>query len=312
MYLLIVDYLSKYPEVIFLPTTTSAYVINVLKQVFSRHGIPEEVITGNDVQFTSKMFKEFSEKWDFKHVKTSPYFSQSNGMVERTVQSIKNILKKANLEGTDPYLVLLEYRNTPIDSDLPSPAEILFSRKTRGFLPCHKSLLKPRLAKNVKINLKNKQIKQKFYYDKKARPMRKLKCNERVFIRKPDGSKWFKGNVIKRNVNPRSYFVKNEDGSTYVRNRNHIKPIVNSRNKPFYHSFVNLYNDDEAISRLGPNNLKTPTVEQSPKVLNKCPAQIVKSPVDVQSTPSKGSPYESRPYSTRFGRVINRPIKLNL
>lgn len=52
MYLLIVDYLSKYPEVICLPiSTTSAHVINVLKQVISRHGIPEEEVTGHYVQF---------------------------------------------------------------------------------------------------------------------------------------------------------------------------------------------------------------------------------------------------------------------
>lgn len=52
LYLLTVDYLSKYPEVICLPiSTTSAHVINVLKQIFSRHGIPEEEVTGHDVQF---------------------------------------------------------------------------------------------------------------------------------------------------------------------------------------------------------------------------------------------------------------------
>lgn len=312
MYMLVVDYFSKYPEVVCLPSTTSQNVINVLKQVFSRHGIPEEVVTAHDVQFTSQMFKEFTENWEFKHVKTSPYFSQSNGMVERTIQSVKNILKKSKLEGTDPYLVLLEYRNTPIDSDLPSPAEILFSRKIRGFLPCHKSLLKPKLAKNVRFNLKNKQNRQKSYYDKKTRPRRQFKCNENVFIRKPDGSQWIKGKITKLNVNPRSYFVRNQAGRTYVRNKAHIKPI-GDKHKSSDHNFVNLNDADNEPPRPIQSHDQCKAPNHSPKLLNRHTTQIKGTSEEINnSSPNKISPYESRPYSTRFGRNIVRPVKLNL
>ena len=46
-YLLIVDYFSRYPEVIQLTSTTSTAVIRTLKSVFSRHGIPETVRSDN-------------------------------------------------------------------------------------------------------------------------------------------------------------------------------------------------------------------------------------------------------------------------
>ncbi len=49
-YLLIVDYFSRFPEVIQLKSTTSAAVISQLKSVFARHGIPETVQSDNEPQ----------------------------------------------------------------------------------------------------------------------------------------------------------------------------------------------------------------------------------------------------------------------
>jgi hypothetical protein len=40
-YLLVVDYFSRYPEVVKVTSTTSASIIAVLKSIFARHGIPE-------------------------------------------------------------------------------------------------------------------------------------------------------------------------------------------------------------------------------------------------------------------------------
>ena len=44
---------------------------------------------------------------------SSPYFPQSNGMVERAVQEVKRILGKAKEDGSDPYLAILNARNSP-------------------------------------------------------------------------------------------------------------------------------------------------------------------------------------------------------
>ena len=49
-------------------------------------------------------------------------------MSERTIQTIKNLLRKADDEGNDPYIALLEYRNTPITGLQESPAQLLMSR----------------------------------------------------------------------------------------------------------------------------------------------------------------------------------------
>ena len=46
-YLLVVDYFSLFPEIIKLMSTTSTSVITALKSLFSRHGIPEKMVSDN-------------------------------------------------------------------------------------------------------------------------------------------------------------------------------------------------------------------------------------------------------------------------
>ena len=50
-YLIVVDYFSRYLEVVLLQTTTSISVVNALKAIFSRHGVPEILMTDNGPQF---------------------------------------------------------------------------------------------------------------------------------------------------------------------------------------------------------------------------------------------------------------------
>ena len=52
-YLVVVDYFSRYPEVIQLRSTTSHGVINSLKVIFARHGVPKNLKTDNGPQFSS-------------------------------------------------------------------------------------------------------------------------------------------------------------------------------------------------------------------------------------------------------------------
>ena len=47
-YLLVVDYYSRYVEVVALPkSTSSSKIIQALKTIFARHGIPDEVRSDN-------------------------------------------------------------------------------------------------------------------------------------------------------------------------------------------------------------------------------------------------------------------------
>ena len=66
------------------------------------------------------------------HFKSSPGHDQANGKAEARVKIVKNLLKKSS---GDPYLGLLELRNTPRQDGNKSPAELMFSQSTRSTVP---------------------------------------------------------------------------------------------------------------------------------------------------------------------------------
>ena len=140
-FLVLVDYYSKYPEFTQLPDKT--FVAHT-KSVCSRHGIPEEIIIDN-MPFGSREFREFARDWDIKVTTSSPVYPQSDGQAERFVQTLKNLFKKADEDGRDPYLALLEYRNTPITVLKYSPAQLLMSCTLRSKLPTAEKLLRPKV-----------------------------------------------------------------------------------------------------------------------------------------------------------------------
>ena len=50
-YLILVDYYSKFPEVVKLSDTSSNTVIKEMKAMFARYGIPNKVVSDNGPQF---------------------------------------------------------------------------------------------------------------------------------------------------------------------------------------------------------------------------------------------------------------------
>ncbi|UYV76985.1 hypothetical protein LAZ67_14002708, partial [Cordylochernes scorpioides] len=138
-YLIVIDYYSRFPEMIQLDRLTASVVVRSCKSIFARHGIPETVVSDNGTQFgAAREFANFARQYGFTHVTSSPRFPQSNGMAEAGVKIAKLILKK----NQDPSLGLLEYRSTPLENGY-SPAELLMGRKLRTTLPIAPENLNP-------------------------------------------------------------------------------------------------------------------------------------------------------------------------
>ena len=218
-FLIVIDYFSRYVELAKLSRTTSPDVIVHLKSMFARHGIPELLLSDNGPQFSSSVFAKFAEGYSFTHITSSPRYPQSNGEVERAVQTIKSLLKKSK----DPYQSLMAYRATPLESGL-SPAELLMGRKIRTRIPTLPSMLMPTWPYLEQFRDKDSKLKtrQKRDFDNRhlARDLPELPVGNPVWI----VDQKVEGKVIDKAGTPRSYMVESPNGKLR-RNRCHLKAL---------------------------------------------------------------------------------------
>lgn len=136
------------------------------------------------------------------------------------IQTIKHLLEKAR----DPYLAILDYRNTPLEELGLSPAQFFLARRLRTKLPVSATLLKPQNAEFVKESLKTRQAEQKRKFDKHVpkSDLKPLIPGEKVMIKHND--QWIHGSVAEKHESPRSYVVKGNNGRKYRRNRRDLRP----------------------------------------------------------------------------------------
>ena len=252
-YLVMVDYYSGFIEVNLLQNgTTSKHIVTHCKSQFSRHGIPDKLITDNGPQFSSAVFKQFAQDYGFQHLTSSPHYPQSNGMAEKAVQTTKNLIKKAILSKRDPYLALLEYRNTPISDTLGSPAQRLMGRRTKTLLPTTAKLLQPKLInpQTVRKELRQRKTRQKIYYDRHTATLKPLTVGDTVMMRAK--GKWEPATVIAISADgPRSYIVNTPSGQKYRRNRRHLKPAPRSLDASHHYTANQSYDnwlDEDSIA----------------------------------------------------------------
>uniref|UniRef100_A0A7N8YPR4 Integrase catalytic domain-containing protein n=1 Tax=Mastacembelus armatus TaxID=205130 RepID=A0A7N8YPR4_9TELE len=276
MYLVVVDYFSRYVEIAQLSNTKSTDVIVHLKSIFARHGIPEVLMSDNGPQFSGQDFTHFASTYGFNHITSSPKFPQSNGEAERAVQTVKGLLKKAS----DPYLALLAYRATPLQSGF-SPAQLLMGRRLRTTVPTLPSQLDPALPDMHVFARKEKEkrIMDTEYYNRRhrARPLSDLVPGEHVWITDAKES----GTVLQNHTSPRSYLVDVPNG-VVRRNRQHLIPL---------HTHTS---EGAALEQ-----------QERPKTITE---QVSVSPEKIAS---KASGVTATP-RTRSGRAIVKPDRLNL
>ena len=222
-YLCTVDYYSSYFEINQLKDKTGKEVIGTLKRHFSTNGIPNKLQSYNGPPYSSHEFQQFMTSYDIEHVTSSPHYPQSNGKIENAIKTAKNLLKKSKAAGTDFYLALLAWRNTPSEGLESSPAQRMFGRRTRTLIPMTSELLKPEIVEDVQGKLlKRKQLQAK-HYNISAKELPPLSKGEIVRVKPTDRSgRWFKARV-QQQVDVRSYEVRTEEGKIFRRNRRHLR-----------------------------------------------------------------------------------------
>ena len=209
--LTIVDYATRYPEAVPLKNINTETVAEALVDIYTRLGIPHEVLTDNGSQFVSDLMAEVNRLLSIKRMVTTPYHPICNGLIEKVNGNLKLMLKRMCAERPrdwDRYInpLLFAYREAPNESLGFSPFELLFGRKVRGPMSILGELwtkdeitpevkttyeyvidLKSRLSETCKLaqeTLAKSQNKYKKYYDRRSRP-RSLQVGDQVLILLP-------------------------------------------------------------------------------------------------------------------------------
>jgi transposase InsO family protein len=286
-YLIVVDYYSKFFEVVQLNNLSSRTIINHIKSMIARHGYPLEIVSDNGPQYSSKEFKEFADTYGFKHTTSSPNYPKSNGLAESTVKIVKSLLKKCKQDNTDPHVALLNFRNSPKENS-PSPANLLFNRNLNERCPVSANYLKPKIYTRNSMLDKKMQEKVKYHYNKTAKPLNELEVGQDILFKKKISDEcWKKGIIVDKDKSPRSYIVEDECGHQYRRNRQHLcisrQQLLNS---------VDYSNDVDEFGE--------------------CESFYDAEQDDIQNSSSSHTietPHNSL-YTTRSGRTVKPPLRL--
>ena len=83
------DFCTRYPEAVPLRRIDASTVADALCEIFTRLGLPEEILSDQGSNFMSTLMKRVMEILQVKQLRTSP---ESNGMLERFHGTLKAML----------------------------------------------------------------------------------------------------------------------------------------------------------------------------------------------------------------------------
>ncbi|CAH8497738.1 unnamed protein product [Dicrocoelium dendriticum] len=141
---------SRWPEVHMCDQVTTSVVLRWLKHLFSRFGLPHEIVTDNGPQFCSREFADFLHCHNIKHSRTAPYNPAANGMVERLNRSLKEAIQAIHIGGSDwedaVLTAVFSYRTCDHRATGRTPAELMLGRPLRTKLNAAHNVLSARDA----------------------------------------------------------------------------------------------------------------------------------------------------------------------
>ena len=209
--LTLVDYATRYPEAVPLKNIETETVVEALLDMYSRLGVPEEVLSDLGTQFVLKCMEEVSRLLSIKRLTTTSYHPICNGLVERFNGTLKKMLRRLCNEQPHQWHrfvnpLLFAYREAPQEAIGFLPFDLLCGRTVRGPVQILKELwtgetdgtevktsyqyvleLRERLDHTIKVaqeELLKSPKKNKTLYDRRAK-RREFQKGDKVLLLLP-------------------------------------------------------------------------------------------------------------------------------
>jgi hypothetical protein len=227
------------------------------------------------------------------------------------------------LQKLDPYLGLLNARNTPSEGLNSSPAQRLLGRRTKTLLPTTAELLKPNSAPSIKEQVKLKEIQKNHIavrMNASRKDLKPLKPGDIVRMQPiKRGEKEWKPATVTKQLKQRTYEVKTNNGNLLRRNRQHLRFKPHGERPPPEPKNSNTHG---TVANYAPNlsmppvnktcdnseNMQKPVAATDKLASAKpTPNPIVNSPDSKAQPANEPSDYIMR----RSGRVSKPPIRFS-
>ena len=267
-YLVIVDRYSNWPIVDRADNGTKG-LIDCLKRTFTTFGIAEELSSDGGPEFTSATFQSFLTQWGVRHRISSVAFAHSNCRAEIGVKTVKRLLMdNISADGslnTDQFQhAILQYRNTPDRDTRLSPAQCIFGKPIRDFIPIYPGKYEPHpmwqdTLKRREDALRDRHIKCAERLSEHTRRLPPLIVGDKVRLQNqigPHPLKWDRTGVVIE-VRQFDQYAIRVDGSRRItlRNRKFLRkyipalaPVVDNPTEPV---------PDKLVTKNQPPNLHT-------------------------------------------------------
>ena len=220
-------------------------------------------------------------------------------------------MQKASESRSDPFLALLDRRNTPSEMLDTSPAQRIFGKRTKTLLPTSNHLLKPKTP--TKDMHKKKKSKQTKYYNQSVKELPELIPGDIVRvqpIKSMDRYKQWAWAEVDTKVDIRSYQVRTEDGRVLRCNRRHLKHTkeVPHLQEPAERELLETLPSftDQQVTRhplLQPSSARNPEPAPDKQII-----PVLKLEPTKQVAPQTTTTSATRTHS---GRPIKMPVLLN-
>ena len=240
-YLAVICRYSGWLSLFRLKKDDSQHIMSILREYFSRWGIPVNLTTDGASVFVSQDMEMFLTRYGISHRVSSYYYPRANKRAEVAVKSGKrlildNISPNGSLNTDRIARALLIHHNQTDPVSGLSPAEVIFGRRLRDHLPLQPQKFQPRAEWRMEADQREKTYAKRHILKKEqltigSKVLPSLKIGDHVAIQ--DASKhgkegkWTKTGIVTDCLSYQSYEIK-VDGSNILtkRNRVHLRKIV--------------------------------------------------------------------------------------